>query len=180
MASVRNIDEAPSPDSSNTVLFEMMMFYKQQAELAEKERAQAEARYEGLEVEYNELRNYTSDLQGEHHDRLLDLHAFEIANRRGAEIITRKHEAGMLMLDAFDSLVGAILLARQAELNTESPNDNVAFVYEQAGEARERIDVASTMFMTGWMRPGVDVDMTTQEEVDLTGEETETDEEMEF
>jgi len=178
MASVRNSDEAPSPDSSNTVLFEMMMFYKKQAELAEAERAAAATRFEALDAEYNELRNYTSDLQGEHHDRLLDLHAYEVANRRGSEIITRKHEAGMRMLDAFDGLVGAILVARASELQKEEPNDNVAFIYEQAAEARERIDMATSMFMTGWMAPGRDMDMTSEEMVDLTGEETETDEEM--
>jgi len=178
MASVRNIDATPSPDSSNTVLFEMMQFYKTQAELAEKERAAAQNRYNTLEGEYDTLRNYASDLQGEHQDRLLDLRAYEVANRRGAEIITRKHEAGMRMLDAFDGLVGAIILARASELNKEEANDNVAFIYEQAGEARERIDMAASMFMTGWLAPGRDIDTASTEEIDLTGEETETDEEM--
>ncbi|AXH75573.1 MAG: hypothetical protein [Cressdnaviricota sp.] len=178
MASVRNVDEAPSPDSSNTVLFEMMMFYKKQAELAEKERAAAQNKYDTLEEEYNTLRNYASDLQGEHHDRLLDLHAYEVANRRGSEIIVRKHEAGLRMMAAFDGLMGAIEVTNQFHKLRGEDHGDIRHIYERAMEEQERMDMANTMFMTGWLAPRQDIDMTSDEVVDLTGEETETDEEM--
>jgi len=178
MPSVRNVDATPSPDSSNVVLFEMMMHYKQEAEhlaaqLAKKEQERLELLAYGHEQHVRAI-----GLEEELDDAVREIQAYEIANRRGSEIIVRKHEAGMLMLDTFDTLMGSITVAKEGDRINGRRNDDVRFIAECATDARAMMDIAVDQFMTGWYAPGRDIDMTSEEVVDLTGEETETDEEM--
>lgn len=178
MPSVRNVADAPSPDSSNTVLFEMMMHYKQEAEhLAIKLEAERREKEEWKEARLIEARR-ANQIEAELDDAIHEIHAYEVANRRGSEIIVRKHEAGMLMLDTFDTLMGSITVAREGDRINGRRNDDIRFIAECATDARAMMDIAVGQFMTGWYAPGRDIDMEADEVVDLTGDETETDEEM--
>lgn len=178
MPSVRNVDASPSPDSSNTVLFEMMMHYKQEAEHLAARLEAEERRANNIEWTLRRQIERSDQLEAELDDAVREIQAYEIANRRGSEIIVRKHEAGMLMLDTFDTLMGSITVAREGDRINGRRNDDVRFIAECATDAREMMDIAVGQFMTGWHAPGRDIDMEADEVVDLTGEETETDEEM--
>lgn len=179
MPSVRNVTDAPSPDSSNVVLFEMMMSYKQEAEhlakrLEEMERAKDLAMEHAREQQLRAIQ-----LEDELDDSIHEIRAYEVANRRGAEIIMRKHEAGMRMLDTFDTLMGAISVAHLGDNMRGVNNEDVQFVKQCAEDARTMMDIAVGQFMTGWHAPGRDIDMQADEVIDLSGETTEEDEEME-
>jgi len=179
MPSVRNVTDAPSPDSSNVVLFEMMMSYKQEAEhlakrLEEMERAKEMAMEHAREQQLRAIQ-----LEDELDDSIHEIRAYEVANRRGAEIIMRKHEAGMRMLDTFDTLMGAISVAHLGDHMRGVNNEDVQFVKQCAEDARTMMDIAVGQFMTGWHAPGRDIDMQADEVIDLSGETTEEDEEME-
>lgn len=179
MPSVRNVTDAPSPDSSNVVLFEMMMHYKQEAEHLAKKLEASEEKAEAWK-ESTRVAAAGWDRCELHRDELLDeVHAYEIANRRGAEIIMRKHEAGMRMLDTFDTLMGAISVAHLGDHMRGVNNEDVIFVKNVAEDARTMMDIAVGQFMTGWHAPGRDIDMQADEVIDLSGETTEEDEEME-
>lgn len=178
MPSVRNVDATPSPDSSNVVLFEMMMHYKQEAEHLAARLEAEERRANNIEWTLRRQIERSDQLEAELDDAVREIQAYEIANRRGSEIIVRKHEAGMLMLDTFDTLMGSITVAREGDRINGRRNDDVRFIAECATDARAMMDIAVGQFMTGWHAPGRDIDMEADEVVDLTGEETETDEEM--
>lgn len=179
MPSVRNVTDAPSPDSSNVVLFEMMMHYKQEAEhLAIKEEEQRLAK-EAYNRALRRALDRMQQLEVELDDSIHEIRAYEVANRRGAEIIMRKHEAGMRMLDTFDTLMGAISVAHLGDHMRGVNNEDVIFVKNVAEDARTMMDIAVGQFMTGWHAPGRDIDMQADEVIDLSGETTEEDEEME-
>ncbi|AXH77500.1 MAG: hypothetical protein [Cressdnaviricota sp.] len=179
MPSVRNVTDAPSPDSSNVVLFEMMMHYKQEAEhLAKRLEEEEQQKREYMEARLIEARR-ANQLEEELDDAIYEIRAYEVANRRGAEIITRKHEAGMRMLEAFDDLMGYIVVTEQYHRLRGEAHTDVVFVKERADAAQERMDLASAQFMTGWYVPDRDEDLTTDEIIDLTGDTTDEDEEME-
>lgn len=179
MPSVRNVTDAPSPDSSNVVLFEMMMSYKQEAEhLAKRLKEEKEEKEAWKEARLIETRR-ANQLEEELDDAIHEIRAYEVANRRGAEIIMRKHEAGMRMLDTFDTLMGAISVAHLGDHMRGVNNEDVMFVKQCAEDARTMMDIAYGQFMTGWHAPGRDIDMQADEVIDLSGETTEEDEEME-
>ena len=185
MPSVKNNTDAPSPDSSNVVLFQMMMHYKQEADhLAIKMKEQEEA----FAKERRELLAY-----GEfHHVRAIDaenavvaaqdnIRLLEDANRRGAAIIMQKHHAGMLMADAFDGIMSNIELAVFGDQSTGRNNCDVKYIKEQAETHRTIFNVAMSRFTTGWFAPSddepEDMNLDADDVIDLTGEETETDDE---
>lgn len=114
-------------------------------------------------------------------DARMTTRILEDANRRGAAIIMQKHHAGMLMADAFEGLIGHIETAAQYDQLGQRNNSDVRYIRDQARNHRTIFDVAMTRFTTGWFAPSDDepdeMDLTTDEVIDLTGEETETDDE---
>jgi len=179
MPSVRNVTDAPSPDSSNVVLFEMMMHYKQEAEHLAKKAEDDKRCIDQLDFALRQEIRRADQLETELDDAIHEIRAYEVANRRGAEIIMRKHEAGMRMLDTFDTLMGAISVAHLGDHMRGVNNEDVIFVKNVAEDARTMMDIAVGQFMTGWHAPGRDIDMQADEVIDLSGETTEEDEEME-
>ena len=151
----------------------------QEAEHLAKKNEELEARAEAA-LKYGELQHQRAvQLEEELDDAIYEIRAYEVANRRGAEIITRKHEAGMRMLDTFDTLMGAISVAHLGDHMRGVDNEDIAFVKNVAEDARTMMDIAVGQFMTGWHAPRDDVDMTADEIIDLSGDTTEEDEEME-
>jgi len=82
---------------SNQVLYEMMMFYKTQAEAS---RAFA-----------NEMKEQVSRHQERIHQLIEDNRTLTTANRRGANLVHMKHEAGIMFgncTDRFADLLGTV------------------------------------------------------------------------
>ena len=73
---------APNPASSNTVLFEMTMWYK--------------ARLESAEAEGRLMQQRLADQQEQIHQLIANNNLLTQANQRGANLITMKHEAGTM------------------------------------------------------------------------------------
>jgi len=75
--------------------------------------------------------------------------------------------------------MGAISVAHLGDHMRGVNNEDVIFVKNVAEDARTMMDIAVGQFMTGWHAPGRDIDMQADEVIDLSGETTEEDEEME-
>jgi len=155
------------------------MHYKQEAEhlalqLQAEEQKRAEERTALLEEsQFHRLR--AMDAEDSLVDARVSARILEDANRRGAAIIMTKHHAGMLMADAFDGLMGTINTAVQGDQLNQRYNTDVKFINEQAQNHRVIFDVAMSRFTTGWFAPSdeEDMDLESDEVIDLTGEETE-------
>jgi len=179
MPSVKNNTDAPSPDSSNVVLFQMMMHYKQEADhfaikMKEQEEAFTKERRELLA--YGEFHHVRAiDAENALHNAQDNIRLLEDANRRGAAIIMQKHHAGMLMADAFDGIMSNIELAVFGDQSTGRNNCDVKYIKEQAETHRTIFNVAMSRFTTGWFAPSDEEEdeLMTDEVIDLTGEETE-------
>jgi hypothetical protein len=140
----------PSPASSNTVLFEMVMFYK-----AQLESSQAEGRL---------MHQRLADQQAQIHQLITNNNLLTAANQRGANLVNMKHEAGVMFgqcTDRFADLCGT--------MRREIPE--VLPFCPEIERILLRADFAHHMLH------GVNfVDLTADEE--LSGEETETDDEI--
>jgi len=156
----------PAQDASNTVLFEMMMFYKRKMEIAEETAAQDRKR---LKIEQAAAHDARDSLEAAH----INIRILEDANRRGSAIIMRKHHAGMLMADAFEGLLSCIEIAKNGDRGKQANNSDVKYIVERAEEQAVIFDVAVSQFTTGWLAPDDEVELQTEEVIDLTGEETE-------
>jgi len=158
--------KTPSQDASNTVLFEMMMFYKRKMEIAEETSAQDRKRLKLAQ-------EAAQDAQDRLHTANINIRILEDANRRGSAIIMRKHHAGMLMADAFEGLIGSIEMAEQGDRMKDANNIDVKYIVDRAAEQAVIFDVAVSQFTTGWLAPDDEVDLRAEEVIDLTGEDTE-------
>jgi len=72
----------PSPSTSNTVLFEMVMFYRAQLELAQSEAMVMQQRL--------------AEQQSQIHQLHVSNNLLTAANQRGANLVQMKHEAGIM------------------------------------------------------------------------------------
>jgi len=110
MASVRNESDTLPQTASNTVLFEMMMHYKRRMERAEEEcehqRKRARIIEEVWEEEIAERERVLDGMR-------LEMRQLVRANVRGAEMVVRKHDAGMRLMSASEDLFSAIEVADQ-------------------------------------------------------------------
>ena len=141
---------APNPASSNTVLFEMTMWYK--------------ARLESAEAEGRLMQQRLADQQEQIHQLIANNNLLTQANQRGANLITMKHEARTIFRQITDHITNLFGTMRR-----EIP-EVAAFVPEM-----ERILLRADF--AHHMLHGINfVDLTADET--LSGEETETDEEL--
>ena len=141
---------APNPASSNTVLFEMTMWYK--------------TRLESAEAEGRLMQQRLADQQEQIHQLIANNNLLTQANQRGANLITMKHEAGTMFGQVTDRVADLFGTMRR-----EIP-EVAAFVPEM-----ERILLRADF--AHHMLHGINfVDLTADET--LSGEETETDEEL--
>lgn len=87
----------PGPNTSNTVLFEMILWYRSQIEAASSELRTLRDRVDAQQHEINSLRQDNQDLTR--------------ANTRGANLVMMKHEAGRIFgecTDRFADLAGTM------------------------------------------------------------------------
>lgn len=152
MPSARNVNEPLPQHASNTALFQMMLHYRGESAAAER---QVEA-----------LTNLLAANQHEIHELSAANRDLEMANRRGSQLVMTKHEAGTMLLECMDRMAQLLGMMRR-EITQVEP-----FVPEI-----ERILLRSDF--AAHILHGVNmVDLTADEEIiDLTGEETETEEE---
>lgn len=142
---------APSPASSNTVLFEMVMWYK--------------GRLESAEAEGRLMQQRLADQQEQIHQLMTNNNLLTQANQRGANLVNMKHEAGVMFGQCTDRVADLFGTMRR-----EIP-EVIPFCPE-IERILLRADFAHHMLH------GVNfVDLTADET--LSGEETETDDEGE-
>lgn len=160
MASVRNSLDPPPQTASNTVIFEMMMHYKRKSEIAEESSRSAHKKLK-------HARDAIGSLQHELQEQVATNREFARANRRGADIIHRKHQAGMRLVGCLDDLFGAIDLVQDTSLGDDHAL-GIEFITMHKQAIHGRAETALMLFVEH-----NDEDLETDETIDLTGEETE-------
>jgi len=151
------VELAPAPTASNTLLFQMMLHFRAQAEGLARENA--------TQRDVIAMREYElAQLQHDNHDYI-------VANRRGAEMVQMKHQAGLMLTDCTDRF-GNLL----GTMRREVPETG-AYMPE-AERILLRADHAIHMLHgVNWVDLTADTEM---EDNDDDGEETETDDEIEL
>lgn len=183
MPSVRNQDDAVPQTASNTVLFEMMMHYKRRAERAESEcehqKKRARIMEEVWEEEIAERENQLEIARMENVQLVR-------ANVRGAEMVIRKHNAGIQLMNAAGDLFNAVDVADQLAPPAERWVIDYVAMHKRACEQR-----ANVAFELMIQEPGMEVhpldgmmNLQAEEQLDPTGdtteEETDSEEEVEI
>lgn len=170
-----------APDSSNVILFHMMNFYKRRAEALEEENNRLNKK---LKQQYEDHRNEMGDLQQQLHDQVQINHHFAQVNLRGAELVTRKHQAAMRLAHCVDEIFNSIELV-QDTVGAQPDALGIQYLVMKKNEVQQRADVAIQLLvrtpemdeseLTAWENEiaPVLIDLTNDTEDD--GEETETD-----
>jgi len=165
MANARNQSDPLPQDSSNVVIFQMMMHYKRRMEIAEDEAEHYKKRSKIMEEIWEDEINTA-------HDRL----DIEIrrnrqimqTNQRGAFMTIRKHAAGMRLINCLDEIFTAVDTAGEAG----ESEDALQYIYRVREGVQARAGIAFEMLIAEHR----DDELETDEEIDLTGETTEEDE----
>jgi len=185
MPSVRNQSDAQPQTASNTVLFEMMMHYKRRMEFAESECEHQKKRARIIEEVWEE--------EIQERERQLDAMRLEMrqlvaANVRGAEMVVRKHDAGMRLMTAIEDMYSAVDVADQLAPPAERWVIDYVAMHKQAIQQRTNLAFDLLISEPG-MGPVVDdefvdgLDLVAREVLDRSGdtteEETDSEEEIE-
>lgn len=180
----KNASAIESPDqASPVVLFHMMNFYKRKAEQLELQLKEERA---AKKQQYEDLRNEIGDVQQQLHDRIVENAELGVINLRGAQTIVRKHQAGVRMLHVIDDFAAAIELVEETTIG-QSMDMGLHYIVMKKNEIMQRAQVAMDIFLHGqpevneleeWEN-GFDTigdNLVDRSIIDLTGEETEEDE----
>ena len=172
MASVRDIDAPLPQESSNTVIFEMMMHYKRRMEVAETTTAHLKKRAKIMEEVWEE------EIQAR--DERLDVEIIRnrqlmAANQRGAAMCVRKHAAGMRLINCLDELFTSIDVATSPEMNIGGE-----YAIEYVTMHRDSVSARATMAFEMLIQEHAEDELDSDEVIDLTGETTEEEDETEL
>jgi len=173
MANVRNQSDPLPQTASNTVLFEMMMHYKRRMEVAESETERAKKRVKVMEqVHWETVSQQQATIQAQNaaNDML------RRANIRGAQIIMRKHEAGMRLMTCMDDIFNDIDLSYGAKA-IEDRRGSDEYLMHMKERAVQRAGTAFELLIHEFD------ELEAIEEIDLsetTEEETDTEDEVEI
>lgn len=171
MANVRNKSDPMPQTASNTVLFEMMMHYKRRMEVAEDDSERNKKRMKVMEQVHWETvseQNETIQAQNAANDML------RRANIRGAEMVMRKHEAGMRLMTCLDDIFNDIDLSYGAKA-AEDRRATDEYLMHMKERAMQRAGTAFELLIHEHD------ELEAIEEIDVTGdteEDTDTDEEV--
>lgn len=181
-----------SQDNSNTVLFEMMNFYKRRAERAE---AENEMLNKKMKKECEEHNNVVTLLQHQLNDQVNINHHFAQVNMRGARTIMRKHNAGIRLAHCINELIDSIELVEETRLGGEDAL-GCNYIVMNKERVKGQVDAAMQMLVREeWVDEESElerfenevadtllaheiIDLTEETETELTEEETETEEEL--
>jgi len=170
MPSVSNQFDAPGPEAPPAVLYEMMLFYK-----ASMENAQAQALLDRSDAK--RARTAAGHAQTIAHEAQLNL-------RRAGDVVVRKHQGAYRLKRCFEEVVDTLVLYRtrvEPELNNihEWLDDRMQGIIQRAGVAIEMVNLTTNV---DHELPDLIADEMLEgpaTPIDLTGEETETDDEFE-
>lgn len=166
--------------TSNTVLFEMMNFYKRRAEHAE---ATNDRLMKKMKQECEDHNNEMARIQHQLHQQIQLNSHLQAANVRGARTILRKHNAGLRLAHCLDDLVGAIELVEETRLGGEDAL-GCMYINMHKDRIKGRADSAIQLLvhnelddnMVDHFENEVADTLLAQEVIDLTGESTEEEE----
>lgn len=150
----------PDQTASNTVLFEMMMHYKRKMEDEQEISRIAMKKLKRAHDAVDEMAFVVAD-------RDQQIRQLTMANMRGAALVMQKHEAGMRIVTHLQDLYDNIDLVYETELGGAHLGMN--YIYNERVRSEQRAGNALQLFLA---EPQLEI-----EEIDLTGEETETEEE---
>lgn len=153
MASARNQHDPLPQTASNTALFHMMLHYKTEADALKRENQNQRDR---LALQQHEL-----------HVAIQANRQLGEANARGAQLVMQKHEAGVMLLEYLDRMAALLGTMRR-----EIPDHAMEPYVPEIERILLRGDFAAHVLH------GMAVFPPDDEVIDLTGEETETDEEL--
>lgn len=131
----------PDQTASNVVIFEMMNFYKRRSETLEKEN---EALKKKMKLDYQEHRNEMADVQQRLHDQVIINYHFAHVNEKNAELIYRKHQAGIRLAHCFEELASAIELVEETNID-EDKTMALRYIGMKKNEICQRADIAVEM-----------------------------------
>jgi len=173
LKTTHNVEVTPTCTSSNVVLLEMMMHYKRRMEIAESETERAKKRVKVMEQVHWETvsqQQETIQTQNAANDMLRQ------ANIRGAQMVMRKHEAGMRLMACMDDLFNDIELSYGAKAIEERRGSDEYLMYMKE-RAVQRAGTAFELLIHEYD------ELEAMEEIDLTettDEETDTEDEVEI
>jgi len=162
MANVRNLSDPLPQDTSNIVIYQMMMHYKRRMETAETEAEHYKKRAKIMEELWEEEINVAHerlDTEIRRNRQIMQ------TNQRGAFMVIRKHAAGLRMINCLDEMFTAIDTAEEAG-ETE---DALAYISRVRESVQARAGIAFEMLIAEQQ----DDELETDEEIDLTGDTTE-------
>jgi len=180
MASVRNEFDPLPQSASNTVLFEMMMHYKRRMERAEAECEHQRKRARIMEeVWEEEIAERERQIELAH----IENRQLVRANVRGAEMVVRKHTAGMRMMQATEDLFNAIDVADRLAPPAERWVIDYVAMHKQS--IQQRVNVAFDLMIQepedadARIEAAVN-DLVAREELEHTGDTTEEETDSEY
>lgn len=169
--------KTPAQDNSNTVLFQMMMHYKEEKEAAEKEAERCQAKTDKLIKIHNERLTRMMQLEAEAEEEEAVNRTLRTMMRRANAIEHhRAHFCDQLIANV-DDLFDAIDLVHETQLGGMQ-NLGVDYISMHCNAVRQRCRTAAenyTQRVAIWNVS--DEDLAADEVIDLTGEETEEEEE---
>lgn len=175
-----------------------MNFYKRRCEIFE---AENQALKKKMRMDYENHRNEMGDMQQRLHDEIQSNSMLAQVNLQGAHTIIRKHNAGLRLAHCIDSMAAAIELIEDTHVGDEALG--LRYISMEKDKIMEQANVAIMMLtrrgpnegqhepqddLERWEneiadnmlvieRQVIDLTEETEEEEELSGEETETDEE---
>lgn len=160
--------KTPTQENSNTVLFEMMMYYKRKMELAEETAAQDRKRLKKATAVAREAQDQVHALTMQVRDLDREIREYARANERGARMITRKHNAGLGLVGCMNQLIEVIDTVEDTAVNY-----NGMLGVEYISMHKRAIVGRAAGFLERFTDDLDDLELEADEVIDLTGEETE-------
>jgi len=173
---VIDINKGASQQNSNTVIFEMMNFYKRKLEACE---LQNEDLAKRLKVSRDEHMHDVHVLERQLNNQVNTNMVFAQTNMRQAETVMRKHQAGVRLARCFDELAASVELVEETHIGGDE-TIALRYIYMKKEEIMQRANVALQMLIAPAQEETEDdiihMMRIEQEIIDLTAEE-ETEEE---
>jgi len=158
--------KTPTQENSNTVLFEMMMYYKRKMEIAEETAEQDRKRLKKATAVARDAQDQVHALNAHVRTLASEINEYARANERGARMITRKHNAGLGIVACMNQLIEVIDTVEDTAVNY---NGMLGIEYISM---HKRAIVGRAAGFLETFTDDLD-DLEADEVIDLTGEETE-------
>jgi len=173
---VIDINKGATQSNSNTVIFEMMNFYKRKLEACEQQNEDLNKR---LRISREEHMHDVHVLERQLNTQVNTNMMFAQTNMRQAETVMRKHQAAVRMARCFDELSAAVELVEETHIGGDEAIA-LRYIYMKKEELMQRANVAMQMLIAPTQEETeediIRMMQIEQEIIDLTAEETEEEE----